>query len=36
MSQALGKMFETVIMRELYPQSKIDIYVQVLQSDGGK
>lgn len=28
-------MFESVIMRELYPQSKIDIYVQVLQSDGG-
>ena len=35
MSQALGQMFESVIMRELYPQSKIDIYVQVLQSDGG-
>ena len=35
MSLALGQMFESVIMRELYPQSKIDIYIQVLQSDGG-
>lgn len=34
-SLALTQMFEAVIMRELYPQSKIDIYVQVLQSDGG-
>lgn len=34
-SLALSQMFESVIMRELYPQSKIDIYVQVLQSDGG-
>jgi exosome complex component RRP41 len=35
MSLALRQMFESVILRELYPQSKIDIYVQVLQSDGG-
>ena len=35
-SLALSQMFEAVIMRELYPQSKIDIYVQVLQSDGGR
>lgn len=34
-SLALTQMFEAVIIRELYPQSKIDIYVQVLQSDGG-
>ncbi|CAI8055943.1 Exosome complex component RRP41 [Geodia barretti] len=34
-SLALRQMFESVIMRELYPQSKIDIYIQVLQSDGG-
>ena len=34
-SLALTQMFEAVILRELYPQSKIDIYVQVLQSDGG-
>ena len=34
-SLALTQMFEAVIMRELYPHSKIDIYIQVLQSDGG-
>ena len=36
MSLALKQTFESVIMTELYPQSKIDITVQVLQSDGGK
>ena len=35
-SLALKQTFEAVIMRELYPHSKIDIYVQVLQSDGGE
>lgn len=34
-SLALTQTLETVIMRQLYPHSKIDIYVQVLQSDGG-
>jgi hypothetical protein len=27
--------FESVVMTALYPRSQIDIYVQVLQSDGG-
>ena len=35
-SLALKQTFEATIQRELYPQSKIDIYVQVLQSDGGE
>ena len=35
-SLALKQTFEAVIMGELYPHSKIDIYVQVLQSDGGE
>jgi len=34
-SQALRQTFEVVVLTELFPQSQIDIYVQVLQSDGG-
>lgn len=34
-SQTLQKTFETAIMKELYPRSQIDIYVQALQADGG-
>ena len=34
-SLALKQTFEVVVMRELFPHSKIDIYVQVLQADGG-
>lgn len=33
-SLMLSKMFETAIMKELYPRSQIDIYIQVIQSDG--
>lgn len=31
---ALKNTFESVILTELYPMSKIDIFVQVLQADG--
>ena len=34
-SLALKKTFEAAILSELFPHSKIDIYIQVLQSDGG-
>lgn len=34
-SLALKGIFEEAILIELFPQSMIDIYVQVLQSDGG-
>lgn len=33
-SAILQKTFETAIMKELYPRSQIDIYVQASQSDG--
>ena len=36
LSQSLRQTFESVVMTELFPQSEIDISVQVLQSDGGK
>ena len=32
----MKRVFEATILTELFPQSVIDIYVQVLQSDGGK
>lgn len=32
----MKRIFEAIILTELFPQSVIDIYVQVLQSDGGK
>ena len=32
----MKRIFEATILTELFPQSIIDIYVQVLQSDGGK
>ena len=35
-SLALKKTFEAAILTELHPMSKIDIFVQVLQSDGSK
>ncbi len=35
-SQALRQTFEAAVLTELFPQSKIDIFVQVLQSDGSK
>jgi ribonuclease PH len=28
--------FESVVMTALYPRSQIDIYIQVLQADGGE
>ena len=31
----MKKTFEVAILTELYPMSKIDIFVEVLQSDGG-
>lgn len=34
-SLALRQTFEAALLTELFPQSKIDIYVQLLQSDGG-
>ena len=35
-SLALRRTFEAAVLTELFPQSMIDVYVQVLQSDGGK
>merc|ERR1719186_676157 len=35
MSQHLKQTFEATIKTELYPRSQIDIYVEVLQADGG-
>lgn len=35
MSQHLRQTFEAAIKTELYPRSQIDIYVEVLQADGG-
>lgn len=35
MSMHLRQTFEAAIMTEQYPRSQIDIYVQILQSDGG-
>ena len=35
LSQSLKQIFESTIMTELFPQSEININVQVLQSDGG-
>lgn len=35
LSQSLKQTFESTIMTELFPQSEININVQVLQSDGG-
>ena len=34
-SLALRQTFEAALLTELFPHSKIDIYVQLLQSDGG-
>lgn len=36
MSLTLKEIFEAVVLTELFPHSVIDIYVQVLQSDGGE
>lgn len=30
----ISKMFEAVILKELFPRSQIDIYIQVIQADG--
>ncbi|XP_066290141.1 exosome complex component RRP41-like [Branchiostoma lanceolatum] len=35
MSMHLRQTFEAVIVTELFPRSQIDIYVQILQADGG-
>lgn len=35
LSQTLKSTFEPVIQTSLYPRSQIDIYIQVLQQDGG-
>jgi exosome complex component RRP41 len=32
---AVKQSFETVVMCELYPKSQIDIFITVLQADGG-
>ena len=34
-SNSLKRTFELALMTEMYPMSKIDVFVQVLQSDGG-
>jgi len=34
-SNAIKQTFETAVLVELFPRSQIDIYVQILQSDGG-
>ena len=34
-SISLKRTFELALMTEMYPMSKIDVFVQVLQSDGG-
>lgn len=34
-STALRQSFETVVQTKLYPRSEIDVYIQVLQWDGG-
>lgn len=36
MSMAIKDAFEAAILVEQFPQSQIDIYVQVLQGDGGE
>ena len=33
--RSVQKTFESVIMTQLFPRTQIDIFVQVLQSDGG-
>eukprot|EP00064_Thunnus_orientalis_P007487 superscaffoldBa00000838_g7508 len=35
MSLHLKQTFEAAVMTQLYPRSQIDIYVKILQSDGG-
>lgn len=35
LTQLLRKTFEAVVMTEAYPRSQLDIYCEVLQSDGG-
>ena len=35
-SLALRQTFEAALLTELFPQSKIDVYIQLLQSDGGE
>ena len=35
-SLKMKEIFEAAVLTELFPQSVIDIYVEVLQSDGGK
>ena len=35
-SLAMKGIFEAVILTQLFPHSVIDIYVQVLQADGGE
>lgn len=36
LSLVIKQVFESVILTELAPRSQIDIYLQVLQADGGK
>jgi hypothetical protein len=33
---AIRQTFETVIMCDLYPRSQIDIFITILQADGGE
>jgi exosome complex component RRP41 len=36
LSLLIQQVFESSVLTELSPRSQIDIYIQVLQSDGGK
>lgn len=36
LASALEDTFQPVVQTHLYPRSQIDIYVQVLQQDGGE
>ena len=35
-SLMMKRIFQAAILTELFPQSVIDVYVQIIQSDGGK
>jgi exosome complex component RRP41 len=35
LAAAIKNTFDPVIQKHLYPRSELDIYVQVLQQDGG-
>ena len=35
MARLIQQTFEAVVMTQLFPRTQIDIFVQILQSDGG-